>query len=184
MDKIDSIVTKYPYIWKTRAAFFSFVKGILRKGWNHHPAKIEYINSHREQIPNPNPKGKKPTVWGGTCEVCGGKFPSSEMEVDHILEETAKLTKLEDIQLCAEKLLVVEDTDLRWICKGCHAANTLAQKLGISFQEALVEKKVIAFKKLSSVEQIKVLTEEVKLASIPSNAAKRVDAYRKFLKGE
>ena len=183
-DKIDLIIQQNPEIWKSKAMFFSFIKGILRKGWARHPVKLKLINKRRKQIPNPNPKGKKPTVWGSTCEICGQDFVIGDMEVDHKQDETAKLVQLSDIQSCAEMLLCVVEEDLRLICKGCHSIHSYSQKMGISFEEAKSEKEVVAFKLLKVAEQTKVLTEACKYPTIGSNSKQRVEQYREWLKKE
>lgn len=184
MDKVDLIVQQNKEIWKSKAMFFSFIKGILRKGWARHPVKIKLINKLRKQIQNPNPKGKKPTVWGSTCEICGQDFVIGDMEVDHKQDETAKLVQLSDIQSCAEMLLCVVEEDLRLICKGCHSIHSYSQKMGISFEEAKSEKEVVAFKLLKVAEQTKVLTETCKYSTIGSNSKQRVEQYREWLKKE
>lgn len=184
IDKIDLIVQQNKDVWKSKAMFFSFIKGILRKGWVRHPVKIKLINKLRKQIPNPNPRGKKPTVWGATCEICGDDFVIGDMEVDHKQNETANLVQLSDIQSCAEMLLCVVEDDLRLICKGCHSTHSYSQKMGISFEEAKSEKEVVAFKLLKVAEQTKVLTETCKYSTIGSNSKQRVEQYREWLKKE
>ena len=180
-DKVDLIVEQYPEVWKTRSAFFSYVKGILRRGWNHAPQKLILLKRLRKQIPNPNPNGNKPTVWGAECSVCHGTFPLKEIQIDHILEETAHLTEVEHIQSCAEKLLLVVEEDLRVVCKGCHEIITLSQRKGISFAEAVIEKQCIAFSKLPATKQKDVLTAEAKCETISSTIKGRTEQYRQWL---
>ena len=182
MDKVDQVVQENSDVWKTKAMFYSFLKGILRKGWSRHPVKLKLLKKHRRQIPNPNPKGKKPTVWGADCTVCGETFIMSQLEVDHRMEETASLTKLSDIQSCVEKLLVVLEEDLRIICKGCHSTHTLSQRQGITFAEAQQEQKVISFKKLNASQQKEKLTQLGISGIMLTTASKRVEAYRQYMK--
>lgn len=180
-DKVDLIVEQYPDVWKTRAAFMSFLKGIIRKGWSRHPVKLILLKKHRKQIPNPNPRGNKPTVWGADCSICKGTFVMSEIETDHHSDEVASLTKIEDIQSCVEKLLVIVEDDLRIVCKGCHSIVSLSQRLGCSFEEAKVRKEVIAFGKLSAESQI----DRLKELSLPIDKTKkgRQDTFEQWLKG-
>lgn len=182
MDKVDEMVAMYPHIWKTRSAVFSWIKGGIRRLWNHSPVKLDLLKKQRRQIPNPNVNGKKPTVWGATCAICGKDTPLKDCQIDHVVEETASLTKIEDIQSCAEKLLLVTENDLRILCSDCHSVVSLSQRLGITFEQALLEKEVIAFKKLNAEQQKKRLTElGIDCIMFPT-MAKRVDAYRNFLK--
>ena len=75
-DKLTLILKEYSHIWKTESAFMSWLRGGVRGGlWNKHPVKLEFIKKNRIQIPNPNPKGKKPTVWGAVCALTGNIVP-------------------------------------------------------------------------------------------------------------
>ena len=181
MDKVDLIIQQYPHIWKTRSAFLTWVKGVVRKGWSRHPVKLEYIKHRRIRIPNPNPKGKAADVWGGRCEICGNLFPQKDMEVDHASNESARLTKVEQIQSCIEQLLFVVEEDLRWVCKTCHSVHSYSQKMGISFSEALLEKQVVAFKKLPVAQQKEILTNQCNCCIISNNAKGRIEQYRQWL---
>ena len=181
VDKVDRIVAENKEIWKSKAMFFSFLKGLFRRGWSRHPIKIKLLKKHRKQIPNPNPKGKKPTVWGAECSVCHNVFPMNMLEVDHVLEDTASLTKLSDVQSCVEKLLVIVEDDLRIICKNDHATSTLSQRLGIPLAEAKIEQKVILFRKQNAEKQKKQL-QSLGIDSIMPTSAKRVEQYRNYIK--
>lgn len=180
-DKIDEILLQYPHVWKTRSAVFSWIKGGIRRLWNHAPQKLDLIKKHRKQIPNPNVNGKKPTVFGATCAICGVDTPLKDCQVDHVVEETASLTKIEDIQSCAEKLLLVTENDLRILCSSCHSVVSLSQRLGITFEEAQLEQKVIAFKKMKANAQFSFLT-SLGIDSIMPTSAKRVEQYRNYIK--
>jgi len=183
-DKIDLIVQQYPDVWKTRASFFSWLKGVIRKGWNNSPQKVKLINKLRRQIPNPNPRGKKPTVWGVTCEICLNDYALKDCQVDHRSEETAQLTQVEHIQSCAEKLLLVVEDDLRIICKPCHNLHSIAQSKGVTFEQAKIEKQVIEFSKLKAAQQIKVLQEYDSCGKMAAtNAKARVELYRRIIEG-
>ena len=183
MDKVDRIVQENQDVWKSRSAFFSFLKGLFRRGWSRHPIKIKLLKKHRKQIPNPNPKGKKPTVWGAECSVCHNVFPMNMLEVDHVLEDTASLTKLSDVQSCVEKLLVIVEDDLRIICKNDHATSTLSQRMGISFDEAVIEKKIIALMK-DRKKCLVMLEEHGYDTKTLKNETKRREALRQIFKGE
>ena len=181
MSSVKDIIKEYPDVWKTESSFWSFVKGIIRSGWNTHPAKILLIKSKRKMIPNPNPRGVKKEVWGCTCEICGKTDVLKNFQVDHVTDETAKLTKQEDIQTCVEKLLMVTSKDLRMLCIHCHSIVSLSQKKGISFEEAAIEKQVIAFRKLPSKQQIELLLTFGKEYGNISPASKRIEKYREII---
>jgi 5-methylcytosine-specific restriction endonuclease McrA len=128
--------------WKNSVAFYTYLRGCLRKAWSTNPIKITLLNSRRYQIPNPNPRGNRPTVWGFDCEMCGGTFPMREGQVDHVVP-AGSLQRKEDIQGFVERLLFITKDDLRLVCKNCNSSLAYADKKGISFEDALAEKTAI-----------------------------------------
>ena len=147
-EKLNLILEKYPHIWKTKAAFMSYLRGGLRRScWMKHPVKLEFIKSNRERIPNPNPRGKASEVWGGRCNVCKNLFVQSQLSVDHIREYSATLKDVSDIQNFVELISLVTEDDLQLVCKECHDTISYSQKHGCSLEEAKVRKKHILIAK-------------------------------------
>lgn len=132
--------------WKNSTAFFTYLRGCLRKAWSLNPIKHNLIKSKRYQITNPNPKGKKPTVWGALCEMCGNEYPLNKIQVDH-KNPAGKLNKTEDIQGFVERLLYVTEEDLRLVCVDCNSALAYADKYGVSYEEACLVKIVVSLEK-------------------------------------
>ena len=128
--------------WKNSTAFFTYLRGCLRKAWSRNPIKLNVLKKRRYQISNPNPNGKKPTVWGATCAMCENDFVLKEINVDHIIP-AGQLNQTEDIQGFVERLLYVTEDDLRLVCKGCNSALAYADKHSVSFTQALLIKKAI-----------------------------------------
>lgn len=173
-----------PNVWKTEAAFWTWMKGVFRAGWNFHPVKLEFIKKYRKLILNPNKKGKKQEVWGMTCEECKRDFVQSEIQIDHRNGST-RLTEQSHIQGCVEHLLMVTFEDLRAVCKECHGVITHMERYNLSKEDAIISKEVIAFKKLSPKEQLKILTNiysEVIINTL-TNSTKRAQAYKNYLEG-
>ena len=138
---------EYAHIWKTKAAFMSFLRGGIRRAlWNRSPIKLEFIRKNRIRIPNQNPRGRADEVWGAICGVCGGKFPLKDVEVDHTIGNHS-LKDLDDLQPFIEGIVCVSEEDLAFVCKPCHKCKTHAEKMGISFDEALIMKKAIEIEK-------------------------------------
>lgn len=133
--------------WPKQVNFFTYLRGCLRKAWSNNPIKLQVLKSKRKQIVNPNPKGKKPMVWGFDCEMCGKTFPISEGQVDHI-HPAGTLKEKEDIQGFVERLLFVTEDDLRLVCKGCNNALAMSDKTKRSYEECLVDKQAIAIQKV------------------------------------
>ena len=147
-DKLQQMLEKYPHIWKTKASLMSYLRGGLRRScWLKHPVKLEFIKNNRERIPNPNPRGKVDTVWGGRCNVCKNLFVQSKLAVDHIREYSASLKDIEDVQKFVELIALVTEDDLQFVCKDCHENISYSQKNGCSFEEARVRKKHILIAK-------------------------------------
>ena len=142
--KLQQMLDKYPHIWKTKASLMSYLRGGLRRScWMKHPVKLEFIKNNRERIPNPNPRGKVPEVWGGRCNLCKDLFVQSKLAVDHVREFSASLKDIEDIQTFVELIALVTEEDLQFVCKDCHDTISYSQKQGCSFEEARVRKKHI-----------------------------------------
>lgn len=165
--------------WKNSTAFFTYLRGCLRKAWSRNPIKLNVLKKRRYQIPNPNPKGKKPTVWGAMCEMCGGEFPLNQIQVDHIVA-AGSLQKTEDIQGFVERLLFVTEEDLRLVCVDCNSALAYADKYGVSYEEARLIKLVV------SLEKKKMLQDFIKSKGEKpaSNAEKRREQALRLLKEE
>lgn len=171
----------HPDIWKNSTAFFTYLRGCLRKAWNNNPIKISVLNKNRKQIPNPNPKGKKPMVWGADCALCKEVFPMKDIQVDHV-HPAGSLTKQEDIEQFVVGLLFVSEEDLRLVCKKCHEAVTFAERMGISFEEALAEKQAIALMKQGTEAQKKWL--EDRYIPPASNATERRKQIKRSILNE
>lgn len=141
--------------WKTKASWLSYLRSAFRKAWVRNPTKLEKIKQGRFQIPNPNPKSAKrfPTILGARCECCGGVFPLSSgkkeaknkdyIVVDHITP-AGEFKTPEDAAKFFKGLLCVTLDDLRLLCTTCNATYLVAQKAGISFEEAKLERQAIA----------------------------------------
>ena len=135
---------QYPSIWKTKSAYLSWIRGGIRRSlWNRHPIKLAVLNERRYKISNPNPKGKVKEVWGAECYICKNEFVLKEIEVDHI-EGNHSLNEISDIQQFVEAIVMVRKEDLALCCKSCLKCKSMAEKQGISFEQALQEKEIVA----------------------------------------
>lgn len=170
----------YPEIWKTQSAFFSWLRGGIRRSlWSKSPIKLEFLRKNRKKIKNPNPKGKVATVWGATCKLCNNDFPLNNIEVDHITGNHS-LTCISDIQTFIEGIVLVSEKDLQLVCKPCHKNKTMAERKGISLDEARIEKEVIRIIKEKQDKQW-LLSRGLVPAS---NEKKRREQIRELLKEE
>ena len=121
--------------------------------------------------------------WWYECADCKQLFDGKNVSVDHI-EPVGTLLKKSDIADFIEKLFCSADK-LQVLCDNCHDLKTYMERYGVDKQSAIIEKKVIAFGKLSTEEQKQKLTEiygSDKISSL-TNKSKRLAAYKEWLKG-
>lgn len=170
--------------WKSEAEFVGWVRGVLRKGWSRHPIKLELLKRSRKRIVNPNPKNRKrfPEIWGQTCAVCQQEKPQGDCEVDHISETGGKFKSLEDAVTYLKHLMMVNFKSLRIVCKPCHKIISHAQRMGVTFEEAEAQKKVIEIMKRPVSEIIDFCVGQGYNATSLTNAAKRKKAVEEILK--
>lgn len=133
-------------VWKTKAAFLGWIRGGVRRAlWNRSPVKISFMKNNRKRI-NKTVKGKPSTVWGGDCSICKKTFSSISLEVDH-KKGGHSLREVSDIQKFIEGIVFVEEKDLQFVCKPCHKTKSYAEKSGISFERAWIQKRAIEIQK-------------------------------------
>lgn len=136
----------YPEIWKTQASFMSWVRGGVRSGlWKRHPVKLEFLKESMILVKNTNTRSMKrfPMVKAAVCAICGNVTPQKDVEVDHIIGNHS-LKSMDDLRSFVEAMIFVKKEDLQLVCKSCHKVKTLSERSGISFEEALTEKELIA----------------------------------------
>lgn len=139
----------YPTVWKTKSAFFTYLRGSLRRIWSRYPAKLEWKKAQM-QPPPIGFKGRAKSV--GQCHYCGDLFAASNLEVDHV----DMAGSCNSWETAAQFLKALLDCNDNWVlaCKPCHKAKSLAERKGISLEDAMFEKKATAFVKAHTKEQI------------------------------
>lgn len=146
--------------WKTESAFWTWVRGVLRKGWSKHPVKILYIQKYRKRITNPVEKNRKrfPECWGMTCEICKKDVAQKDIEIDHI-GDSHSFTGLHDVVDYVSHLYLIDFESIRALCKPCHKIVTHSQNKGISFEEAATEKEIIRLMKKDNKDELLAILE-------------------------
>lgn len=142
--------------WKSRSAWLGWVRSVLRKCWSRHPRKVAFIQKNRVKIVNPNPSSatRFPTVWGAQCDCCkemvplsGGKKEKAAgkkvAQIDHIMP-SGSLKTIKDVQGFFERLMLITDDSLRFLCNVCNKDYALSEKLGISVEQAKAERFAIS----------------------------------------
>ena len=169
-------------VWDNESQYLNWIRGELRRLWSNYPLRTEFLDEQCREVTQEERGVKlfhRQTKKVGQCVYCSSWFPKSKLEVDHKTPSDGCNT-LEK----AEKFLwycggVLKD-DMQLACKPCHKINTYAERQGLTFEEAKLEKEVVQFKKLKAKDQIELLS---KLGYSGKNAAERIDLYRQYLKG-
>lgn len=136
----------YPHIWKTEAAFWSHLRGCLRKAvWERSPIKLDFKNKNT----HPPPKGYTGRAKSGAeCALTGVWIGKSKMEVDHI--KGNKPLKCEEDILDFIKHLIPPPGTMQLVDKKAHEIKSYAERKGITFEAAIIEKEAIAIMKENS----------------------------------
>lgn len=154
----------------------SIIRSSVRKSWMQSPIRLLKLEMAR--LPDMNNLTR--TKWLCKCEKCKLMFKMTDVETDHKKGEH-KLNDLSDIEHFARSILDVTLDDLQVYCKSCHEIKTYAERYNISFDDAIIEKKVIKWvKENNTTQQIKFLKGVGYVDSEISNAVKRKESYRKL----
>lgn len=162
----------------TEKQYLQWLRSSTRRIWNRHPLKTEYIKQNRKKAPL-GKDGKM--VWACECEMCRELKKSAQIEVDHIVAGGSFSTWQEYTEW-AKRILWVGFSDLRLLCKECHALVTLSQKLGCTLDEAITEKIRIEFFKKKVGKQKEILKEWGAEEEEVTNKNKREEAFYKYWK--
>ena len=162
----------YPDIWKTRAAFFAYLRGGLRLIWSRFPGKLNWKKSQMTTVPPVGYTGRGKSF--GKCYYCRNMFNASALEVDHV-SQAGTCNSWETAQEFLHNLLDCNDN---WVlaCKPCHKVKSLAERNGSSFEEALIQKQVIEFMRRPVKEIVAFCQENGYTSSSLKNAKSRREA--------
>lgn len=166
----------YPDIWKTKSAFFTWLRGGLRRAiWEKYPPKIKFKTDGCSTPPSTY-EGRAKS--GAPCALTGEWTPKSYLEVDHIKGHVA-FTDWDNV-LDFVKHLCSNSENFQLVNKENHKIKSYAERRGISFDEALIEKKAIAIIK---AKKDKEFFTDRKL-KVPSNVTLRRKEIIKILLAE
>ena len=118
--------------------------------------------------------------WEFCCSICQGWFKAKEVVVDHYPVSAGSILSVEDIGQFASNLFCEVD-NLRVLCSEDHDIYTLADKRGISFEEARHEKRVLAICKLPAKELLAFLSKHGYDGDLVSNKSKREKLVQEIL---
>lgn len=137
----------------TESAYLAWIRSALRSKSLRWPPRAEALKLARRAYKGPNKLQK----WEFQCAICLGWHKMKEVVVDHHPVAAGSILSVEDIGPFANNLYCEVD-NLRVLCKEDHDVWTLAEKQGITFEEALIAKKVIESCKLKTDVQLALLS--------------------------
>lgn len=162
----------------TKKSYVDWMQSYFRQVWSKHPAKLILLQKRRWAMATG--KGKRP-IYHIQCEHCKQTIKLVDAEVNH-KKTVGGLLSLDELERFVVNLLVVDESDLEVLCHSCHGIITYMERSGMTYADAVIEKKVIAFSKHPKEVQMHKLG----LAGIetpkPNNATTRKDAVRSYLK--
>lgn len=168
---------KFPGLWKSQTAFFTYLRGQIRLTWSRYPAKQKW---KAEQLVSP-PEGYTGRAKKlGKCSYCGEMFAASSLEVDHI-DQAGECNSWETAAAFMRKLLDCNDN---WClaCKPCHKIKSFAERLGVEFEEARLQKRVIEFCKQPPTKVVEFCRQNGYNERSLTNAEKRRKAVETILR--
>lgn len=162
---------EHPDLFPTEAKVWQYLRGALRRGlWERSPMKHKF--KQKGMTPPPKGytgKGKK----GKECAITGEWTMTSRLEVDHkdghkpLLCEDDIIPYVVHLLGCGDQLQCVE--------KEAHKNKSYAERMGVSYEEAVLRKKAIAFSKLPVASQRAFFEDRAMV--VPTNAKKRREAF-------
>lgn len=178
-DKIKQLMQEHPDLFPTEAKFWAYLRGALRRGlWEKSPMKHRYKAT--QMLPPPEGytgRGKK----GSECALEGDWTMTSKLEVDH-KDGNKSLRSEDDILPFIIHLLASNGDELQLVGKEAHRIKSYADRHGLTYEQAVREKEVIAFSKLTAQTQRAKLIEMGASDEQLRTAKNRKNAYRELLK--
>lgn len=161
----------------TESAYLAWIRSALRSKSLRWPPRNEAIKLARRVYKGPN----KLQRWEHECAICKQWYKGKDICVDHYPKPAGSILSVDDIGQFVNNLYC-EVENLRVLCVPCHSVHTLAEKQGISFEEAKVEKEIL--ERMKDKKLLAFLASYGYNGSSVSNAVKRKALVTLILKGE
>ena len=175
----------------TKKKWMTWIRGMLRRGWSKYPVAKEYKSSKARLVPildnegnqtyykSGKKKGEKRMRYEAECECCGKTFPAHKLQVDHIVS-AGSFTETEHIPEYLTNLFCGKD-NLQLLCVPCHEIKTHMDRYNLTWEEAYLDKQVIAKTNQPTKKQKEELLGAGFKEDEISNKDKRRDCYKKLL---
>lgn len=172
----------FPSMWATKAKYFKWLSGQIRSASTHYPIKTEFKkNAKRLLTPEERGSGRfhANTQKVGDCNICGGSFKDDDLEVDH-KECSDGCHDNATAESYLWHCLGAVTSMYQLLCKPCHKVKSYAEKYGMSFEDARIEKEMIKICKGKGCPEKVWL---IKRGVVPEGSKpKRKDQVREVLK--
>lgn len=160
----------------TESQYLAWIRSALRSKWLRWLPRAAALKAAQVDYVGPNVRQK----YSYKCAMCEELFSQKDVEVDHYPHDAGSILSVDDIgQFCNN--LYCETSNLRVVCRECHAAYTLSQRNGISLEEAKLQKQVTNFikendkqKQLAFIQQAGYNTETLTNASLRREAIQSI----------
>ena len=130
---------EYPELFATESAWWTYLRGALRRGlWEKSPIKLSFKNGACS-LPPEGYNGRAKS--GAYCALTGEWEGKSKLEVDH-QQGHMSLLSWDDV-LPFIMHLVPPKGSLQLVKKDAHKIKSYAERMGITFEQAMVEKQTI-----------------------------------------
>lgn len=163
----------------TESAYLAWIRSALRSKSLRWPPRASALELARRAYKGP----RKQQKWEYQCAICKKWYTAKEVVVDHFPVAAGSILSVEDIGPFANNLYCEVD-NLRVLDKVCHDIHTLAEKNGISFEDARLLKQVLETMKLPTKEILAICKEHGYNTSKLTNAAKRKAAITEIINKE
>ena len=170
-------------IWKTQAQYWTWLRGAMRQLWSDYPLRKEW---KRGQLRPVSPEERKAKVYHpstknvGMCVFCNEWMAGSKLECDHI-ESSQGCTSKETAEAFLWHCGGLTGEHFQLACKPCHKIESYREKMGITFEQAVIAKKAIAICKPTGGSTKFLLDNGFDKSSIGSNETKRKAQVREVL---
>lgn len=194
LEKVVHIIQNNSEVYPSHEKYVEALRACIRKAWQFHPMKRLYKEGKAKRIknPRPNPRRGFEFVKGYTCEICGRDFVEKDIEVDHKVGHN-KFTHIDDFNSYANRILHVAPEDLQILCAypdtdvrsrerhSCHKVKSYAESSGLTFEEALIIKRVISIEKAGDGKvQAALIKFGLDKTTLPKTQAARKTLLRKL----
>ena len=161
----------------TESAYLAWIRSALRSKSLRWGPRSNALLAARRSYRGPN----KLQRWEYLCKLCSKWYKAKETCVDHYPVAAGSILSVADISQFCENLYCNSD-NLRVLCVSCHAIHTLAEKRGITHEEAAFEKRVN--ERMKSKDILAYLAKHGYNGALVSNTTKRKLLVEQILHNE